>query len=142
MSVRKGDRGEGTLQVLNDCRILASYTIQICRNEKVFPKSQRWIMSQRIVNECVDAMTCIRRANSVMVYTSEDFKYRRVQQVEAHAHLDALLSLIDLAFTSFDIEARKIEYWTGLALSTDDKLKSWMKADKQRYKNIITDESV
>ena len=37
MSVRVGDRSEGTLSVLNDIRILGEYTIQICKTEKVFP---------------------------------------------------------------------------------------------------------
>lgn len=67
MSVRKCDRNEGKLQVLNLSLNLAVYTLQICHNEKVFPKSQRWIMTQRIVNECLDAVTCIRRANAVLV---------------------------------------------------------------------------
>lgn len=138
MSVPKGDRGEGTLQVLNECRVLTQYTIEICRNEKVFPKSHRWIMTQRIVTECINAMTCIRRANAVLVQTEADYMYRRQQQVEAHSHLDALLSLMDVAFVVFSIEAKRIEYWTGLVLSCDDKLKAWMKSDKQRYKALFT----
>lgn len=51
----------------------------------------------------------------------------------AHSHLDAMLSLIDLAYISFNIEPKRIEYWTGLALHADDKLKAWMKSDKERY---------
>lgn len=37
MSVRTGDRSEGTLGVLNDIANLGAYTIQICKSEKVFP---------------------------------------------------------------------------------------------------------
>lgn len=41
MSVRKGDRGEGKLQVLNKARELKSYSLGIIKNEKHFPKSTR-----------------------------------------------------------------------------------------------------
>lgn len=133
MSVRVGDRSEGTLGVLNDIANLGAYTIQICRSEKVFPKSSRWVMAKPIVDECIGALTCVRRANAVFVDTVSDFEYRRNQQVQAHSHLDAMLSLIDLAYSSFGIESKRIEYWTGLVLKADDRLKSWMKSDKARY---------
>lgn len=133
MSVRVGDRSEGTLGVLNDIRILGAHTVQVCRSENVFPKSQRWIMAKPIMDECINALSCVRRANAVYVQTVEDWRYRRMQQVQAHSHLDAMLSLIDLAYTSFQIESNRIEYWTGLILSADKHLKAWMKSDKERY---------
>lgn len=137
MSVRVGDRSEGTLSVLNDIRVLGEYTIQICKSEKVFPKSSRWILSKPIVDECVSALACVRRANAVFVQTEMDYHYRRNQQVQAHSHLDAMLSLVDLAYNSFSIESKRIEYWTGLILKADDRLKAWMKSDKERYKNLL-----
>ena len=137
MSVRVGDRTEGTFCVLNEIKVLATYTIQVCRQEKVFPKSSRWIMVKPIVDECISALTCVRRANAVLVQTKSDYEHRRNNQVQAHSHLDAMLSLVDIAFTSFDIEARKIEHWTGLILKADEKLKAWMKADKERYKKNL-----
>lgn len=138
MAVRKSERSESKLEVLNKAKILTEYTLRICRNEKVFPKSSRWIMSQRIVNECLDAISCIRRANATYIGDGNRIscEYRRVQQNEAHAHFDALLTLIDLAFNVFDIEGRKIEYWTGLVLDADDALKAWSKSDKERIGKI------
>lgn len=136
MSVRTGDRSEGTLGVLNEIRKLGEYTLQICKNEKVFPKSSRWVMAKPIVDECISALSCVRRANAVYVQKETarlDYEYRRSEQVKAHSHLDAMLSLIDLAYTSFGIESSRIEYWTGLVLKADDMLKSWMKSDKERY---------
>lgn len=136
MSVRDGDRAEGTLEVLNDIRVLGQYTIQKCKSEKIFPKSSRWILAKPIVDECISALSCVRRANAVYVHTKMDYDYRRNQQVQAHSHLDAMLSLIDLAYNSFSIESKQIEFWTGLVLKADDKLKAWMKSDKERYKSI------
>lgn len=137
LSVRKGDRSEGNLQVLNLIRNLSAYTLQKCRSEKVFPKSSRWVMAKPIMDECINALTCVRRANAVYVGEDADaWRYRRNQQVQAHSHLDALLSLIDLAYTSFRIEPKQIEYWTKLAVDADEKLKAWMKADKERYAHL------
>jgi len=132
MSVRKGERGETKLKVLDLMRILSTYTIQAARNEKIFPKSSRWIMAKPIVDECVSALTCIRRANAANL--EESYDYRRSQQSEAYCHLEALLSLIDLAYNSFDIESHKIEVWTGHVIDVEVALAAWKKSDKERIK--------
>ena len=137
MSVRKGNRCEGKLQVLNKARELKGYTLGIVKNEKHFPKSTRWLYASPIANEIHEACACIRRANSV--YVSDDitrddeYRYRRLEQTKAHAHLDVLLDLVDDAYQAGYISGQQAEYWTGLILETDDKLKAWIKSDKERY---------
>ena len=133
MSVRKGDRGEGKLQVLNKARELKSYSLGIIKNEKHFPKSTRWLYASPIVEEVRSACVCIRHANSVYVTNDEEYKYRRMEQVKAHANLDALLDLIDDAYDAGYISGKQVEYWTGLILQTDDLLKAWIKSDKEKY---------
>lgn len=133
MSVRKGDRGEGKLQVLNKARELKAYSLEKVKNDKHFPKSTRWLYASPIVNEVRAACICIRHANSVFVYNSDDYRYRHLEQTKAHAHLDALLDLIDDAYDAGYIAGNQVEYWTGLILSTDDLLKAWIKSDKEKY---------
>ena len=134
MSVRKGDRGEGKLQVLNKARELKKYSLTIVKSEKNFPKSTRWLYASPIVNEVREACICIRQANSVYVTTEDEYNYRRMEQVKAHAHLDALLDLIDDAYDAGYISGKQVEYWTGLILNTDDLLKAWIKSDKEKHK--------
>lgn len=138
MSVRKGDRTQGKLQVLKYVRDLCVYTLKLCKNEKVFPKAQRWLMTSKIANEAVDAFTCIRRANSVRVTegitAEDDFRFRRAQQISAQSHIDALLGLIDIAYELNGIESRRIEYWTNLAVKADRLLRSWMRSDKEKFR--------
>ena len=136
MSVRKGDRGEGKLQVLNKARELKKYSLTIVKSEKNFPKSTRWLYASPIVNEVREACICIRHANSVYVTTEDEYNYRRMEQVKAHAHLDALLDLIDDAYDAGYISGKQVEYWTGLILHTDDLLKAWIKSDKDKYKDM------
>lgn len=134
MSVRKGDRGEGKLQVLNKAREFKKYSLTIVKSEKNFPKSTRWLYASPIVNEVREACICIRHANSVYVTTEDEYNYRRMEQVKAHAHLDALLDLIDDAYDAGYISGKQVEYWTGLILNTDDLLKAWIKSDKEKHK--------
>lgn len=119
MSVRKGDRGEGKLQVLNKARELKKYSLAALKNEKHFPKSTRWLYASPIATEVREACICIRHANSVYVTNAEEYSYRRMEQVKAHAHLDALLDLIDDAYDAGYISGDKVEFWTGLILKTD-----------------------
>ncbi len=133
MSVRKGDRGEGKLQVLNKARELKKYSLTIVKSEKNFPKSTRWLYASPITEEIRQACICIRHANSVYVSNEDEYRYRRMEQVKAHAHLDALLDLIDDAYDAGYISGGQVEYWTGLILKTDDLLKAWIKSDKEKY---------
>ena len=132
MSVRKGDRGEGKLQVLNKARELKRYSLARLKNEKTFPNSTRWLYASPIAAEVREACICIRRANATYVTCEEEHKYRHMEQVKAHAHLDAMLDLIDDAYDARYISGDQVEYWTGLILQTDDLLKAWIKSDKQK----------
>lgn len=92
----KAKRQEGQLVVLTKAREMCAYTVTICKNEKNFPKRDRWILTQPIVTEALSVMSCVRRANSVRVETVEDYTYRRSQQVKAFGHAEALLTLMDV----------------------------------------------
>lgn len=137
MSVRKSERTEGKLSVLLAARNLCVYTLTICKNEKSFPKNQRWLLTSKITAEAVDAFTCIRRANAVYAKDGQmsdvDYNYRRSQQIEAHGHIHALLSLIDVAYEMNNIDSNRIAHWTALAVDTDSKLTTWARSDSKRF---------
>lgn len=133
MSVVSGKRKEGKLQVLRSARDLVVYTLRACKNEKIFPKSYRWMMTQKIVNEAMDILGCIRRANATMVDTETNYQYRHQQQSEAYAHVEALLSFIDIAYEVLGIDSRKVEHWTGLAMDTESKLQGWSRSTTRRW---------
>lgn len=137
MSVIKAKRAEGKLEILTQATNLAIYTVQICKNEKYFPKRDRWIMTQHIVHEALDVLSCVKRANAVNVATWEDYKYRRAQQVEAYSHAEALLTLLDVAYCTLCIEKERIEFWTGQIISTENLLKKWRESDRKRYKAVL-----
>ena len=88
MSVRKGDRGEGKLQVLNKARELKNYSLGLVKNDKHFPKSTRWLYAAPIAEEVRAACTCIRHANSVYisddVTREDDYRYRRGESSKSY----------------------------------------------------------
>ena len=137
MSVIKAKRSEGKLEILTQANNLCAYTVQICKNEKYFPKRDRWIMTQHIVHEALDILCCVKRANAVQVATWDDYKYRRAQQVEAYSHAEALLTLLDVAYITLCIENDRIEFWTGQIISVENLLKKWRESDRKRYKAIL-----
>lgn len=136
ITVRKGDRKEGKLQVLDASAELARHSLALCKNEKLFPKSQRWLLSQRIVSAALDICGCIREANATMLGSGEDGeianRYRRSKQVEAHAKLNALLTYINIAYDVYSLDGDRVRYWTELTVKTDELLKAWMKSDRER----------
>ena len=138
MSVRVGDRQQGKLQVLNKARVLKRYTLAVLKNDKYFPKSVRWMYAQPIHQEMRAACSCIRRANAVRVSDTinkeNEYKYRRMQQVEAYAHLEALLDLIDDVYLARYISGRQAEHWTQLIVETEEYLMARVRSDAERYK--------
>lgn len=56
MSVPVGKRTESKLEVQTRAKELAWYTVSICGNEKVFPKRDRWAITNRIVGTALTIM--------------------------------------------------------------------------------------
>ena len=139
MSVPKGKRTEGKLQVLVELQALCTYTIQICKNEKSFPKRDRWILTQHIVKLAVEAYTLARKANAVRVMTMDDYKLRRSYQIQCKSSLEALLGLIDIAYMALQLDGQRVEFWTKSVMSAEDKLAAWRSGDRKRYKGILAD---
>ena len=139
MSVPKGCRTEGKLQVLTELQALCVYTIQICKNEKNFPKRDRWILTAHIVRHAVDAYSFARQANAVRVATMEDYKLRREYQIRCRTSLEALLGLIEIAYISLNLSGDRVEFWTKSVVSAEEKLSAWRSSDRKRYRDILRD---
>ena len=136
MSVVKSKRGEGQLLVITKANELATYTIKICSNEKNFPKHYRWCITNKIVDSALDINNYITMANAVFVTDKNDVALRKQFQTKAIAASYALLSMMDIAYRTFGIESKKIEYWTGLVIEVQNYLRNWKKSDAERYNDI------
>lgn len=135
MSVVKSKQTEGKLLVVTKARELAAYTIKICSNEKNFPKRYRWCITAEIVDCAIDVSSNVNAANSIYVNddNKKDYQLRRQYQTKALAETYALLSMIDIAYSVFSIESKRIEYWTRLVNEVQVLLRNWRKSDYDRY---------
>jgi len=136
MSVVKSKRGESDLAIINKSRELVVYTARICSNEKNFPKRYRWCITSKIVSDAFDIYGNIRKANTIFVKIRPDYDIRRQCQNKARGALDSLLGNMDIAYSMFGINDKRIEYWTGLVIKVQSLLRNWMKSDYERYKDL------
>lgn len=139
MAVVKSKRSEGHLTVLVKANEPATYTIKVCSNEKNFPKHYRWCITSKIVEAAIDINNNITMANAVYVSDKNDYDLRKKFQNKAIAASYALLSMMDIAYRTFGIESKTIEYWTGLVIEVQNYLRNWKKSDAERYKDIRVD---
>ena len=58
---------------------------------------------------------------------------RRTYQLNAYAKCEALLSLVELAYVTLNIEGKRIEFWTGCIVRVEELLEAWTYSDYQRY---------
>lgn len=80
MSVPKSKRTHGKLEALTQARHLKTYTLQICTNEKNFPKRYRWCVTNNIVQEVVEICRLIVGANAIKVENEFDARRRLEKQ--------------------------------------------------------------
>ena len=135
MSVPKSKRSTSDLEVITKSYELAAYTIQICSNEKHFPKRYRWCITNKIVETAIEISKYALCANSIYVGNdAEAYDLRLRYQTIALTDTYALLSLMQIAYRTFAIEGDRIDYWTGLVLEVQRLLRAWKQADGRRYK--------
>ena len=133
MSVVKSKRGQGKLLVYTKANELAVYTMQICSNEKHFPKRYRWCITNEIVQCALGINNCIAAANAIYIADDDEDarKMCRSYQTKALAESYALLSMIDIAYRAFGIESARIEYWTRLVKDLQTLLRNWRKSEEK-----------
>ena len=142
MSVAKGDRKETStnLETARALKGLCVYTIQICKNEKNFPKRDRWILTQPIVKCAVKAYAKAIEANAITVVKLDDYLMRRKCQMVARNKLKAMLALVEVAYDVLSLEESRLEYWTAYIKGCLNLLTRWRAADRKRYAKQLSGE--
>lgn len=137
MSVRKGDREEGDLQVINASKDLLSYTYDRVKDRNIFSKADRWPLAKEIFDCALQARACIVRANDIRVETQEEAIDRLELEKLALGYLGTLETLVDLCNIKGKISDERCEYWTSLVVATLKPLKGLLRTDRKRYKPYL-----
>lgn len=136
MAVPEYERILGRLKVITAARKNSEHTITVCKSEKNFPKRDRWILTNRIVDEANSILQCCIMANCIFVKTAHDYELRRGYQMQAKGHAMNQLALIMLAFDTLSLEISK-EKWIELVGDVLDLLKGWMDSDRMKYDHLL-----
>lgn len=132
--VRKENRGEGKFITLTKALELATYTINITDNKKIFvPEHDK--TTAEIVYIARDIYHRIRVANNIIVRSKEDLLLRRKFQNEAIDQCELLLTEIQIAKLLFHLRTKRIQYWGNLVEDVKHRVRNWRNSDYCRYKN-------
>lgn len=142
MSVRKSDRDKNILQAEIEAKNLAVYTLQMCQNNEIFPKSVRWVLCDRIINACTDLFVSVRKANAVKVTLLENAVLRENYQRAALGKLITLQSLMTLAVDCYNIKSSKFETWSKFYNTTIKYIRAWHNSDKKKHDAMFDRKSI
>ena len=136
MSVPVFQRSENKLQALKDTMAMTKYTMQMCENEKVFPKKCRWTLCTRIIDTCLDSIIKIRQANKVKAETADTAAYRVKLQGMVLQNFEALWGLMTVAYETYSIPSERMAQWTKLMLTAEDRVSNWRKSDVDKLRKL------
>lgn len=118
MSATNGKPGE--LTAISKAKDLVNHTMWA--SNKVFPKSVRFTLSQRMETAALDVLECLIEANEIFPRSA----------AETAERLD-LLNLLDIALERGYIDIRRCEDWTKKILDVKNLTASWRKKDAARF---------
>ena len=125
MAVKAGERNvpdtpqNRQLNAVWYARELAVYTIQICKNRKVFLPEYQSALTDDIIRTAKDK--------------KELWAWRSKLQRQAILDCNNLLALIGLAHPLFHLKGKRIEFWSEQTLKVRNYIKKWRESDVERY---------
>lgn len=138
MSVRKGERNKNKLEVLNAYVAYTDYVISMCANDKIIPKSKRFIYAYKIIDECIEAEGYITAANEIRyIRYPIDYELRREYQLRALSSVGKINRWLDRAYVYHHIPGNKIDFSQHLLEPLLELLNGWIKSDEETYGNLL-----
>lgn len=134
MSVPVYRRNPNKLQAYADTVAMIKYTLQMCENPKIFPKKCRWTICQRLIDFCLDSEIKIRLANKIVANNIELAKERLKLQKQVLQNFEAMWGLMTIAYELYSVPTQKIDTWSQLMLTAEDRVSGWRKYDVDRFK--------
>ena len=133
MSVPASLRSESKLEVIIQARSLASYTINITKNQKTFPPEYNNGITNNIIETATNIYMNCWTANNIYVDSIEDMQERLWLQEKACNDCNNLLALIQLAQPIFHLKTKRIKFWGSKTIEVRNKIRKWNESDKKRY---------
>lgn len=136
MSVLAKNRGESVMEFLNTAFELEKYTIQACHRENVIPKRYRLTKGMDLMRSANIIGNSVVYANSIYPKDAEEYKTRVKYQRAAIREIQIMLKDLRLVSEILPVKESVLETWTGLLLKEEGSIKSWMRSDEKRFKDM------
>lgn len=136
MAVAEGERSQSKLEVIVKTLDLATYTIRITNNPKVFLPEYRSSLTDDIIRTAKDIYIDAWTANNVLVKTADDWKIRKALQERAARNCNNLLALMQMAKSVFHLKSKRVKYWGEKTITVRGYIRDWRDGDSQRYGKI------
>ncbi len=138
MSVPEGARDDNRFTLPIKAEELASHTLKITRNEKIFLPEYQKDLTDKLIDCALESYLLIREANDIHVKENDSVNYdalakRNALQEETLRYLKRMLPLIDLARRVFHLSTRKVKFWSKMVIEVRERTKGWMEDDMRRY---------
>ncbi|OPZ65878.1 MAG: hypothetical protein BWY85_00237 [Firmicutes bacterium ADurb.Bin506] len=121
----------GELTAITKAKDLVDHTMWA--SNKVFPKSVRFTLSQRMETAALDILQNLIEANEIYPRSPEEATKRSELQRDALTKCKVLLNLLDIALERGYIDIRRCEDWTKKILDVKNLTASWRKKDAARF---------
>lgn len=140
MSVPVSQRKESKLEVLIKALAVANYTNGILANRKKFPEEYDHVLGddlkragQGIYRYCRQAnnLRAIKPVSQKIDPEAREARYRL--QTKALENCNELLVLIDMAYGTYHLSSKRVEYWSRLTRDARELIRKWRAADVKRY---------
>ncbi len=133
-SVRKKERSDHRLTVLDKALDLYEHTTTVIANPKIFKEAHRSLIN-KIDHEATMIYHCCRVANDELDARKEDeAKARIALEEEALRHCRWLKTYVMMSKRVFHLRAGKVIYWNKLIKIAEEYIKNWLNSEKRRYK--------
>ena len=140
MSVPEGKRGERKLEALMKARDLASYTIRICVNQKVFLPQYQNALTNKLIDTATEIFIKCDSANNILIRSDFDkaeirslINGRKLLQEQACEYCNRLLGLMQIAQPIFHLTTKRIKYWGGMTVEVRNHIRKWKESDRKRF---------
>lgn len=133
MSVPETERGKGKFDVLIKANDLATYTIRITKNPKVFLPEYQTALTDDIIRAAKNVFINAWTANNIRVVERDDWAERKRLQEQAAQECNNLLALIQIAKPVYHLKTKRVKYWGQKIIDTRNAIRDWKAGDNKRY---------
>ena len=132
----EANRNPGKYDILQAAKELAGYTLRITSNENNFPKRYRLSVVNKIQDQAVSIIDYLIMAQEIYPVSAKELDQRLLYQKQARAACRSMMTLMEIAADTFNINAGTFANWTRMTRDVRNHTTAWIKSDIKRFEKL------